>query len=579
VRLHLVRNPNGHIAQLFDAQASRTIEYVNNQNGQVLKRYQIDREATGDKPAVIRSFYYVNGRGIGDNGNDRAEARVDYAQLLAEQEKKDKKGRTSQINPQLTQRISPVTSVDFDFSFQPFNEGFPAKVASTHVVQPNESLRSIAASVYGDPNLWYLIADANGLTGNDTLAAGLRLVLPNVGSTNVHNTAETFRPYDVEAALGKTDPTVPPPPPPPKGKKGCGGVGTILVIAVAVIAATLTAGVAAPAVAGLFGGGTGVAAGVAGAVAFGAVYSTVTQGVLIAAGLQKKFSFKDVAIGAVSQLASFGLDSLVEAGKLGGALKSIKDTNHYAYTALRGAASRALTDGIGVATGLQKSFSWREVALAAVTAPVARFLSEQAVGFTGAPGRVGDLVGNVAGSLGGSAVRAIAGERVTSRSLLQDLGRSLGNAAVGYLGDNLGTTGNQVATAERAAAQQANQSTNTSTGAIANVPAVEVVAGTAVAGESVSQSSGAAAGADVIQEVVVVGRRFSYAEHLEYALLRSPLTFIRGDGARGGGYVDNDDDFVSQLALDRWPTTFARATATNRTSSSPLETLPLPSTH
>jgi hypothetical protein len=43
----------------------------------------------------------------------------------------------------------------------------------------------------------------------------------------------------------------------------------------------------------------------------------VTQGVFIAAGLQKDFCFKDVAVGAASQLASFGLDSLVEAGKLG----------------------------------------------------------------------------------------------------------------------------------------------------------------------------------------------------------------------------------------------------------------------
>jgi YD repeat-containing protein len=541
---------NGHIAKLFDVQASRTLEYVNNQNGQVLKRSQIDREGDGsDKPAEIRNFYYLNGRGIGDTGTDRVESRVDYAQQLAEQEKKDKKGRTSQINPQLAQRISPVTSADFDQNFRVFNEGFPARVAGTHIVQRNETLQSIAASMYGDASLWYLIADANGLTGNEALPVSLRLTIPNVGSVNSRNNAETFRPYDVEAALGKTDPTLPPPPPPPSGKKGCGGVGTILVIAVAVIAATLTAGVAATAAAGLFGG-TGVAAGVAGAVAFGAVYSTVTQGVLIAAGLQQKFSFKDVAIGAVSQLASFGLDSLVEAGKLGGAIKSIKDTNHYAYTALRGAASSALTQGISVAAGLQKSFSWREVALAAVTAPVARFLGEKTIGLTGV-GRLDEIIGNVAGSLGSSGVRAIAGERVTSRSLLQDLGRSLGNTAAGYLTDSLSRASDRVPTAAEAARQETDQGTSTGSNFATNTSASRVASGDVVAEGSATVLPVVSDGEGIIQEVVVTDRRFTYAENLEYHLLRSPFYFIRADGVRGGGYVNNDDDFVSQLALDR----------------------------
>jgi Contact-dependent growth inhibition CdiA C-terminal domain len=107
----------------------------------------------------------------------------------------------------------------------------------------------------------------------------------------------------------------------------------------------------------------------------------------------------------------------------------------FAYTALRGAASSALTQGISVATGLQKSFSWREVALAAVSAPVTQSASEQAVRLTGVPDRVGELVGNVAGSLGGSAVRAITGEKVTSRSLLQDLGSAVGGVGAGLVRD------------------------------------------------------------------------------------------------------------------------------------------------
>lgn len=48
----------------------------------------------------------------------------------------------------------------------------------TYTVQSGDTLRGIAADVYGDPNLWELIADANGLTRETVLTVGQELVIP-----------------------------------------------------------------------------------------------------------------------------------------------------------------------------------------------------------------------------------------------------------------------------------------------------------------------------------------------------------------------------------------------------------------
>jgi hypothetical protein len=90
----------------------------------------------------------------------------------------------------------------------------------------------------------------------------------------------------------------------------------------------------------------------------------------------------------IGQLAGFGLENLAGIKQLAFP-RTLEDS--YAYTALCGAAASAVTQGISVATGLQKSFSWREVDLAGMSAPVARFAGEQPVGLTGASGRAGGL--------------------------------------------------------------------------------------------------------------------------------------------------------------------------------------------
>ncbi len=47
-----------------------------------------------------------------------------------------------------------------------------------YVIQPGESLQDVARKVYGDPNAWVRIAQANNITNPDYIEVGMELVIP-----------------------------------------------------------------------------------------------------------------------------------------------------------------------------------------------------------------------------------------------------------------------------------------------------------------------------------------------------------------------------------------------------------------
>ena len=79
-----------------------------------------------------------------------------------------------------------------------------------------------------------MIADANGLMGDETLSAGQVLTIPNKVH-NSHNTSDVFRVYDPNEAIGNNSPTAPKPQKHHSG--GCGGIGQILLAVVAAVVA------------------------------------------------------------------------------------------------------------------------------------------------------------------------------------------------------------------------------------------------------------------------------------------------------------------------------------------------------
>ncbi|RKP43254.1 LysM domain-containing protein, partial [Trinickia fusca] len=207
---------NGHLRQVVahgtdnqgrlvsDPSIDRTTTYTNDAHGQVLQR----DDGAGGALTLTERYYYLDGNRIGEVSNN-GPATVSYAEELAQA---DRLKAFGQFRYGL-----PVTSADFDQNYQPINAEYPGKSPLRYTVHDGDTLSTIARALWGDASLWYLIADANGLTSDNHLSAGQVLSIPNK-VTNFHNSASTFKVYNPGEAIGDAMPTLPPepmPPPPP----------------------------------------------------------------------------------------------------------------------------------------------------------------------------------------------------------------------------------------------------------------------------------------------------------------------------------------------------------------------------
>ncbi|MEJ7805926.1 MAG: LysM peptidoglycan-binding domain-containing protein, partial [Telluria sp.] len=354
---------NGHLSRAVDAGVDGAVgttddvkfEYISNAQGLVLRREQYK----GQKIGMMHRYLYLNGAMVGDVGND-GDAHLDYAQSL---------GKASQNREQMYKNWQPVSSADFDQNYQPINRSYPAATGSSYTVKSGDTLYAIAGAVWGDVSMWYLIADANGLSAETTLVAGQTLTIPNK-IANIHNNSSTMRPYDAGRIIGDVSPTLPdmPPPAPPPKAGGCGVIGMIIVVIIAVVVtiyagpvignAILTAGggTAATATAVAVGGSISVgAAATMGAMAGAALGSIASQLAGMAMGMQDKFNWRAVGTSA--------LTAMIPGGNYWGG-EGVATT--MASAAIRNVAGQ----GIAMAMGEQKSFSWASVAVSAISAPM-----------------------------------------------------------------------------------------------------------------------------------------------------------------------------------------------------------------
>ncbi|HEY9107438.1 MAG TPA: LysM peptidoglycan-binding domain-containing protein, partial [Roseateles sp.] len=193
---------NGYLSSRSDTGTGQTTSYVNNANGQVLQSTAPTSDAS--RP-VTRNFFYANGERIGDVGNSLADRqRITYDEQLS-------RNGSSESAAARTTRESSVgplpyagAGADFDQNFEPINDNSPSNAAASYTVRRRgETLRSVAQALWGDASLWYLLAEANGLQDNAVLYAGQVLRVPNK-VTNIHNNAETSRPYNPAEAMGAT---------------------------------------------------------------------------------------------------------------------------------------------------------------------------------------------------------------------------------------------------------------------------------------------------------------------------------------------------------------------------------------
>ncbi|HXC76149.1 MAG TPA: LysM peptidoglycan-binding domain-containing protein, partial [Candidatus Acidoferrum sp.] len=344
-------------------------------------------------------------------------------------------------------------TANFDVNFTPVSQQYPAQTPPQYVVQGGDTLASVAMRVYGDASLWYIIAQANGLTqtGPDAaLTAGTALTIPNVVVDRANN-AQSFAPFNVAEALGNTNPTQPTPPPPQhSGGGGCGLLGEILIMIVAIVATIYTAGLASEAIAGdltdlsafgteAFSTGAAVLAGstapitalsigtdIVSAAIGGALGSVISQGVAIGIGEQSSFNWGSVATSALGSAIGAGL----------GGLEGLGDTGTLAKTAEAGAnalVSGAATQGAEIALGMEKTFNWDAVAAAAIAAPINALVGIGATKLLGNDG-VQDVESTFAGKFVSGGVGEIFKEvfkngQLSGATILTDaFGSAIGNS-------------------------------------------------------------------------------------------------------------------------------------------------------
>jgi len=407
-----IYNVNGALVQESDDNLPNNTRYfANDDTGHVLATIQGKYDGIGGDPTLSAAWDAALSRNTQTGAFDSQKAQYFFYAA----------GNYIGSFGQLTSSDGSFVA-NFDVNYTPVSSSYPASTPANVVVQSGDTLRTIAARIFGDANLWYLIAQANGLTDpNSAPAAGTTLIVPNK-VVSLSNTSDSFKPFDLSQAIGDTTPYQPAPPP---KDSGCGVFGQILEIAVAIVVTYFTAGALtglAPVIAGAIGGVAGSVAG---------------QVVAIADGDQKGFNWKSVAIGAIAGAVGGELGGSGFGKAIGQDLQLTGDALKYGATAINAAAGSVITQGISVITGLQQQFSWSSVATAAIAAPLVQAVDGH-LGIntnpdtnTAADRFEASLVSTAANGVVSAAAQLAFGGKIQTVSLLANaFGQVLGNSFV-----------------------------------------------------------------------------------------------------------------------------------------------------
>ncbi|GAA4035711.1 DNA/RNA non-specific endonuclease [Parerythrobacter jejuensis] len=418
-------------AQINDGRP-RSVTYINNAEGQVISRKERDNKYDKGDPSEI--YYRFGGKELGRVGNNGT-ANVTYEQSIAR-----RTANTSGNYGAFTNGANYGSSyADFGGDYDAINSFKQGETGGTYTVRQGETLQAIAMQLWGDSALWYKLAEANGLSGREPLIEGRSLVIPS-GVQRVHHNSGTMKPYNPAEAIGDTSPTAAAKP----KKKKCGVFGAILLAVVAVAVTIITAGAAlaaiAPSVTSIGAGiatvlgtsaavsGVGAGALIAAGAVGGAVGSIASQGLGVATGIQDKFSWKGVALSALSGAvgAAVGANGVFGENGLFG--------KGWVAAAARGSTSSATVQALAVKTGLQEKFSWVGVAAAGIGAGVAHVVG----GATQELGKFGSaLIANTASGIANAATRSALSRTNFGDALLESIpdviGGTLGSSLAGML--------------------------------------------------------------------------------------------------------------------------------------------------
>jgi len=284
-----------------------------------------------------------------------------------------------------------------------------------YTLTAGDTLDSIAFQVYGDSSLWYLIADANGITDRTARAgekgsqlhAGLRLNLPPV-TKGQHHTSATHNILSSTDWTGDTTASassqvsLTPAPPPQKNNNNnfWKTIAKIAVVVTAAVAMVLSAGALAVLAAGtslssiglstlistglsalggtaLTGIGTGASLSMTStlAVGFAAGFTSSIAGQTAAnlLHLQNGIDMKGALISGIGTAASAGVNHLFNAAayttsKLRESIEHLSPSYFNVINAAEMMERDSINQGLNLALTRHQHFDWMELGVSAVTA-------------------------------------------------------------------------------------------------------------------------------------------------------------------------------------------------------------------
>ncbi|KTD42347.1 DUF6531 domain-containing protein [Legionella quateirensis] len=274
----------------------------------------------------------------------------------------------------------------------------PQDNLGAYTVQTGDTLERIAMQVYGDSSLWYVLADANGITDKNALAGsssqlhvGQRLNIPPVatGQQHTNGTHKVLNAYDV---LGNTSATTQSPmirsAPSPLPKRHNGLFSKIVVGIIAVVATVMTAGIVGAlagasitGAGGLFALGSAVLAGtatttagitLAAGFAAGFVGSIASQGAAKALGMQEGMNFKGALISGLATAATGGflrgINNSTSYSNFVDKLDNLSVSKQFSISsAAQLMEQNTISQGINLTLQKHQHFDWEQLGAAAIT--------------------------------------------------------------------------------------------------------------------------------------------------------------------------------------------------------------------
>ena len=337
----------------------------------------------------------------------------------------------------------------------------PQDNLGAYTLQAGDTLESIALQVYGDGSLWYLIADANGITDRHARAGekgsalhlGQRLNIPPA-ATGAHHTSTTRKVITSRDWLGNTSATLPMPPAPaqPRMKQHASLFKKIVTGVVMVVATVMTAGalgllasggLSALGAAGLKGlmaagsnllaGGASTAASLGIGFSAGFVGNLAAQGAACALNAQHGVDLTGALISGLATAATAGLSRALKGNPLTEALRKSPVQSFNLESATTMMENDALNQGIHMALGGQQRFDWQELGIQGAAAGLMGGTHGQAVNETlnQIDHGTGLLSSELQSVVTGSATSAASGARFDAAEVLtHNLGSTLGNLLV-----------------------------------------------------------------------------------------------------------------------------------------------------